>query len=44
MVVVRVEICGGVRVERAAMSMVVVVFSSILGSCAMKRDKGLYSK
>ncbi|KAI3687951.1 hypothetical protein L1987_81656 [Smallanthus sonchifolius] len=40
MVVVMVEICGGVRVERAAMTMVQVVVSSIMGSCAKKRDKG----
>lgn len=43
MVVVRVDICGGVRVERAPMIMLLVAFSSIMakmGSCAKKRDKG----
>lgn len=37
MLLVKVDICSGVRVERAAKIMVPLVFSSIMGSCANKK-------
>lgn len=43
MVAAKAVICGGVRVERAAMIVFLVVFSSIMGSCAKKRDKRGFS-